>query len=332
MKYVDLKNFTQENGAMPIYLFEGEEAYFREKGEAMLKTRFVQEPTLDYCSFDGASLKGDKLKELVDAVNCFPFISERRIVRVNELYITDKEYEAYLQDTFENPPQNSILLIVNSAKQKTGGAVLAKKPNVTHVDCGRADEETIKRWIYVTCKREGVYADGVTCGKIAAYCVLDMARIAKETEKLLSYCVATQTGKLTDEIVDMLVTPDFEYKNYELAEAVSKKNYSEYMRILQDLSTKGLNETALLSSIASHFRGLYEASLLRGSDKEAAATLGLKEYAVKKRREQAAKFPAGLLFGFYSGIFQAISDIKCGKLTPSSALKRVTAELFFKKS
>jgi DNA polymerase III delta subunit len=331
LKYVDFKKFTDENSAMPVYLFEGEEAYFREKGESMLKARFVQEPTLDYCSFDGNSLKGEKLKELVDAVNCFPFVSERRIVRVSELYVSEKDYEGYLKPLFENPPKDSILLIVNSGKPKTGGAALSKKPNVTHVDCGKAAEETIKRWIYITCKREGVYVDGVTCGKLAAYCVLDMARIAKETEKLLSYCQAKGETRLTDEIVDMLVTADFEYKNYELADAVSRKNYSGYLHILADLFTKGFNETALLSSIGSHFRGLYEISLMRGSDKEVAAALGVKEYAAKKRREQAAKFKKGELFALYSGVFGAISDIKCGKLTPASALKRVTAELFFKK-
>ena len=31
MKYVEFKKFTDENGALPIYLFEGEEVYFREK-------------------------------------------------------------------------------------------------------------------------------------------------------------------------------------------------------------------------------------------------------------------------------------------------------------
>ena len=86
MKYVDFKKFTDENGAQPIYLFEGEEVYFREKGEAMLKTRYLQEPTLDYASFDGGTLKGDKLKTLVDAVNCFPFISDKRIFNTSVFY------------------------------------------------------------------------------------------------------------------------------------------------------------------------------------------------------------------------------------------------------
>ena len=59
MKYVDFRKFTDEHGAQPIYLFEGEEVYFHEKGEALLRSRFVQEPLLDYVAFDGNALKGE---------------------------------------------------------------------------------------------------------------------------------------------------------------------------------------------------------------------------------------------------------------------------------
>ena len=329
MKYVDFKKFTDEHGAQPVYVFEGEEVYFREKGEALLKSRFVQEPTLDYSSFDGASLKGEKMKALVDAVNSFPFVSERRLVKVSEFYPTEKEYDAYLKPLFENPPVASSLLIVNGSKGKTGTAAFAKKPNVTFVDCGRADEETIKKWIYLTCKKSGVYADGITCGKLASYCVFDMSRIAMETEKLLGYCVAKGIERLTDEIVDALVYPDTEYKKYELANALARKNYSAFMRILKDLLSHGYNETELLSTLASYFKSLYEVAVCRGSDGEIAAALGLKEYAVRKNREQAAKFSVEDLLAYYNAVYGAVSAIKCGELTPSAALKAVTATLFF---
>ena len=332
MKYVDFKKFTDENGAQPIYLFEGEEVYFREKGEALLRSRYLQEATLDYASFDGAALKGDKIQALVDAANCFPFISERRIVRVSEFYPTEKDFEEYLAELFKNPPRDTILLIVNSSKGKTGTAALAKKPNVTFVDCSRSDEETIKKWIYITCKRAGIYADSVTCGKLACYCVYDMSRIAMETEKLLGYCESTGAKRLTDEIVDGLVYPDAEYKIYELANALSRRNYSTFMRIIKDLSTRGFNETSLLSSLASYFKGLYEASVSKGSDQEIAMSLGIKEYAAKKNREQAAKFTKAELLGYYNAVYGAISAVKCGELTPPSALKAVTAKLFFEKS
>ena len=187
VKYVDFKKFTDENGAQLIYLFEGEEGYFREKGEELLKARFLQEPSLDYASFDGSDLKGEKMKTLADAVACFPFVSQKRVVRVTEFYPTEKEFDAYLKPLFEDPPSSGLLLIVNTGKGKTGTAALAKKPNVTYVDCARSDEETIKRWISITCKRAGIYADGITCGKLASYCVNDMSRISKETEKLLCW-------------------------------------------------------------------------------------------------------------------------------------------------
>ena len=329
MKYVDFKKFTDENGAQSIYLFEGEEGYFRERGETLLKARFLQEQTLDYISFDGVSLKGDKILEIVEALNAFPFMSERRIVRVSEFYPTEKEYETYLKKTFENPPTSGMLLIVNGAKPKMGGATLSKKPNVTHIDCGKADEETIKKWIYLTCKKEGVYADGVTCGKLALYCNLDMARIAKETEKLLSYCEAEKIQRLSDELVDSLVYPDAEYKLYELTNALARKNYGAFMKILNELAVKGYNELSLLSSLASYFKGLYEVLNMKGSDGEIANALGIKEYAVKKNREQAVKFQKGELLRVYNGVYQAISDVKCGVMTPQSALKTVTARLFF---
>ena len=332
MKYVDFKKFTDENGAQPIYLFEGEEVYFREKGEALLRSRYLQEATLDYASFDGAALKGDKIQALVDAANCFPFISERRIVRVSEFYPTEKDFEDYLAELFKNPPRDTILLIVNTSKGKTGTAALAKKPNVTFVDCSRSDEETIKKWIYITCKRAGIYADSVTCGKLASYCVYDMSRIAMETEKLLGYCESTGAQRLTDEIVDGLVYPDAEYKIYELANALSRRNYSTFMRIVKELSTRGFNETSLLSSLASYFKGLYEVSVSKGSDQEIAMSLGIKEYSAKKNREQAAKFTKAELLGYYNAVYGAISSVKCGELTPPSALKAVTAKLFFEKS
>ena len=147
MKYVDFKKFTDENCAQPIYLFEGEENYFRDKAELLLKSRFLQEATLDYSAFDGGSLKGDKMRDLVASANSFPFISEKRVVKVSEFYPTEKDYDAYLKDYFEQPSADSIVMIFNTQKSKTGGAALAKKPNVTHVDCSRSDEETIKRWI-----------------------------------------------------------------------------------------------------------------------------------------------------------------------------------------
>ena len=43
MKFVLFKKSLEE-GAAPVYLFDGEEEYFKERGEEMLKAKFLQEP------------------------------------------------------------------------------------------------------------------------------------------------------------------------------------------------------------------------------------------------------------------------------------------------
>ena len=55
MKYTELKNDIQE-GAKSIYLLEGDDAYFRMKGEEMIKCAFLQMPELNYSTFDGEAL------------------------------------------------------------------------------------------------------------------------------------------------------------------------------------------------------------------------------------------------------------------------------------
>ncbi len=329
MKYTELKKSLEEDGVRPIYLFEGEEGYFRAGGVETVCSRFTLDKTLDYASFDGGQLKGDKIKSLVAAVEAFPFLSEKRVVKVTEFYPTEKEYDGYLKGLFESPPQTSVLFIVNSAKGKKDGAKLSEKPNVTFVDCNRADGETVKKWIYVTAKRAGVYADGVTCGKIADSCVLDMSRISKETEKLLTYCRAKGLNRISDELVDEIVYPDAEYKIYELSGALARKNYSAFCKIALDLKSKGFDELALLSSLCYHFRDVYDCAVTTGSDKETAALLSLREFAVKKNREQAGKMGKERAKECYSSLYSLIGGVKSGAYTPVSAWKTAIARLFF---
>lgn len=326
MKYVDFKKFTDENGAQPVYLFEGEETYFRDGGAALLLKRFVSDKSLDYSAFDGAALKNDK-SAFTAACASYPFLSEKRFVKISEWYPSEKDYEAYLKPIAENPSPAVIVAIFNSAKTKAGAARLSSKKGITVVDCAKSDEQTIVKWIYITLKRAGVASDGATCGRLAEYCIYDMSRIAKETEKLIAYCEATGNAALSDAIVDEIVYPDSQYKIYELSNALAARNAEKFERIAAELFTKGFDETSLLSSLNSYFRNLYETSRATGSEKEIAVALGMNEYAVKKTRRQASEMGREKVFSSYEYLYSALGKIKCGMLTPQAAFKEVKAKL-----
>ncbi len=325
MKYVDFKKFTDENGAQSVYLFEGEEVYFRDGGINQLLTRYVSDKTLDYATFEGSAIKNNK-NAFLAACASYPFLSERRLVRVTEWYPTDKEYESTLKPIVENPTPGVTLAIVNAAKLKSGATKLSAKKGVTVVDCAKSDEQTVVKWIFLTLRRAGVAADAATCGKVAEYCVYDMSRIAKETEKLILYCRA-KDEPLSDRVVDEIVYPDSAFKIYELSNALAAGNGEKFEKIASELFTKGFDENALISSLCSYFRTLYEVSTAGGSEREIAANLQMNEYAVKKNRRQASETGRKKVYECYEYLFKLLGKIRSGALTANAAFKEAKAKL-----
>ncbi len=327
MKYTQLKqDITQ--GARPIYLLEGEESYFRTQGELQIRNAFVTMPELNFTAFAGEDLRASAISELVGAWNEYPFLSEKRVVCVREFYPTEKEYETYLKKYFESPADTGILVIVNGKKAEKTRADLTKKPNVTVIDCRKADEEQIEKWIFLTCKRAKVNISQSACSLMAAFCVCDMSRIALETEKLIAY--AGEGGSIDEKIVEEVVYKDAEYKIYEMTGALAVRRFDRFAEILQDLQTKGYDEVAVISFLCSYFKNLYEISLLTGTNEEVGKALGMKEYPVKKSREQIRTFGAERVREWYLALFDLISDIKSGRRTPEGALEQTIAKIFLK--
>ena len=117
MKFTQLKEDLKA-GARPIYLIEGDDAYFRIKAEEQIKAAFLQNAELNFSTFDGAQYKGQALTEITSALSAFPFMSDKRIVKISEFYPAESDFERYLKPLFENFPETTVLLIVNSQTKK----------------------------------------------------------------------------------------------------------------------------------------------------------------------------------------------------------------------
>ncbi|MBE7088422.1 MAG: DNA polymerase III subunit delta [Clostridiales bacterium] len=325
MKYTELKASIAQ-GAKSIYLLEGDDAYFRSHGENMIKNAFLTMPELNYSCFDGEALKGSNFTEFASQIKSFPFMAEKRIVKITELHPSESDYEAYLKPVFENFPESTILIIVNS-KSKKGAVDFKRKGFITYIDCNKSDEETVTKWVYITFKRAGIVADITACTKIAQYCLCDMSRVSVEVDKLIAYA---EGGNISIKDVDALVYKDAEYRIYEMTNAIARKNYSQFCAIAYDLISKGSDEISLLTSLFTYFKNLLIIATSYESDSSLAPVLGMKEYGVKKSREQAEYFGEKKLSFFVNSLYGKISSIKCGEITPDSAFRLSIAEIFFK--
>ena len=324
MKFTELKDSLKE-GAACIYLLEGEDAYFRRSGEQMIKSAFLTMPELNFAAFDGENLKGAGYTELAAAVKNYPVMAEKRIVKVSELYPSENDYEKYLKPLFEDFPPTTILLIVNAGGRR--GVELKRKKQVTYVNCAKAEPESVQKWIYITLKRAGVVAPISACVKIAEYCLNDMSRVAVEVDKIIAY--KGGAGELAAEEVDALVFKDAEYRLYELTNTVPRRDYSKFCEIADELLKKGGDELLVLNGLLNFFKTLLTVMTARGSNAAVGEQFKMKEFAVKKSREQAAAMGEDRLKKLISSVYGAVSDIKGGRITPKSAYLKVRADIFF---
>ncbi len=326
MKFVQLENHLKEK-LCPIYLAEGDEAYFRDHAVKRIReTCAISQPLVNEIRYEGESLKGDRLFAFRDALYSLPLFDEKRLVRVYEFYPSEREWETALASYAANPCSSTVLVIVNGGK-KAGAAELKKKSGVTFIDCAKENEETLTRWLFSLLRREGLLADSDAAALMVRYCAQDAARLRMEAEKLK--LALGQGGRVTCETVEAFVAKDTEYKIYELTQAASRRNCSAFTEILGDMLQKGYDENAALSALTAHYRTLTEISLAKGSDAEIAKTLGIKPYAVQKNRETVSRLGRERAEELYRGLYALSCGAKSGLYTKTGALYAAIAKIFF---
>lgn len=323
MKFTELKD-DLKNGRRQIYLFEGDDAYFRTSAEKQVKDAFLETPELNFTAFDGEKYKGTALADITSALEVFPFMSECRVVKVTEFYPTEQEYEKYLKPLFENFPETALLMIVNSQTKK--GCDLKKKKFVTYFDCNKADRETVARWAYLTMKKAGVSSSAEACEAIADYCVTDMARVSREVEKLIEW---GKGALITKADVDELVYKDADYRIYQMTNAVARGDYAAFTEICRDLLSKGYDSNAVISSLINYLKNLLTVLASDAPRDEIAAQLKLKDYVMAKTAQQAKAMGQKRLTGLINSLYDLAASAKGGLITSSGALESAFAQIFF---
>ena len=327
MKFVQLAKSLKEEGLSPVYLIEGEEAYFRDHAvESIRAACRLANPTLNDARYEGDQLKGEGLAALRRALETLPFFDEKRLVRAYEFYPAEREWDAYFKPYAENPAPTTVFLIVNAGK-KANAADLKKKKGVVYVDCSRESEETLARWLFGVARRQGLAMDADAASLMVRYCAQDAARMKLETEKLAA--ILGGNARVDRAAVEAYVAKDTEYKIYELTQAASRRNFALFSEILADMLEKGSDEHAVLAALVSHYRTLAEVAGMAGSDAEVAKTLWVQPYAVQVNREAARRLGKARVQEMYLSLYELSSGAKSGLYGKTGALFEAIAKIFF---
>lgn len=305
MKFTELKA-SLEN-PLKIYLLEGEESFFRDRGVELIKSRFLIEPDLNLTNLNGAALKSD-LSPLIAALPVCPFLGDYRVIVVTEWYPTVSDFKNGALSAFFNSDLASTIVVISN---KSKCDALKKQKSVTTVDCGRAELSVISRYLQAKAREAQLIISRQNCEMIAEYCNYDMSKINVEIEKLISYCIGN--AEIDSEAINLLVVKETDYKIYETVNFIALKQFDKAYSALGELADLG-NEQVLLVSLYYHFRRLLLISTSNKSDAQIASLLGVKDYAVKKCRQQARAFSPKTLMSITKALADYDAKFKSGEM------------------
>lgn len=313
MRIEELKKSLEKEIA-PIYIIDGDDAYLRELAVREIKNKCLGENDVDFCSYDGASVKNDP-ESLVSALLQYPFISEKRVVLIRDYApsatdLKNKSLSAYLS----SPAQTSVLIIANVSPCDN----LKKISCAEKVDCSKASPSVVARYVAVTLKRRGISISEENARTLGEYCLFDMTRVCGETEKLAAYCYGKTEA--TKEDVNAIVIRDTDYRIYEMTEKLAQKNADGALEILNDMLYKNADPQKLFISVYYYFRRLFFCAVSNKSYGELAKDLGIKEFAAQKSVAQAKKIGARKLKNVITSFEKCDAGFKSGLISLDNAL------------
>lgn len=303
----ELKKHIRAGQLLPAYLVTGEDAFLL--SSALKQFRALAEPMPDFNLSEIVS--PPSAQTVIEACESLPLGADRRVVVVTQCGKTDMSaLGAYLDN-----PCPSTVLVFAAEKPESGLSKIVNR--FTIVDCSKLDTRTVLSWIAVKTRecQSGITESAAKL--LIEYCANDMSRVSAELTKLCAYRYG---GVISDDDVIELTSPTLDFKIFALSEAVANKQPQKAAVILRNLSESGASPVLLLGMLYAHFRRLLYVAVTPSYDRMA-ADLGVKEYAVKKAKEQSARFTPMKLKRICDNLRRADFDVKSGRMTDKVALE-----------
>ncbi len=294
----ELKNF---------YLLEGDDYYLYDRAFLMIKKAAnitLEDFNITVFDDDNFSIDG-----LMSSLEVLPMGDDKKIVIIKNVAKITENDKKKLENYLKNPLESTILVVFDYFDKFS-----SLKDFGEFVDCKRFDRSLATNFIVNEFAKRNKQISGEACEALLDYCNGYLTRVVNEIDKLAYYDL--DENLITKKLVEMLVNKDVEYVVFELTEALGRKNGDKAIRILDQME----KEPGLLGLITSHFRRLFFISTSDLDDKALSGLLGVKEYAIKKQREQVKNFSKIQLKRIFALLEEVDYKIKSGAMLQENAL------------
>ncbi len=309
----------------PIYLFEGEEAFFHEEGIRLLTHALFPEGA---SSVDREALWGAdfSLDEVLDLAETYPMGAASRLIVIRGAEALRSADSDRLRRYLERPNPKSCVVFSDTAFDRRRALYKALVAGATRITCGRLDESEAAAWVRGRLRERGFgigadLADAIAAGSAAQ----GLSRLDAELQKLMDAIGSPRPVAPGD--LALLADAPRVADAFRLAARIVRGERGEAVLALRALLQSGEDPIRLLGGLSWYFRNALKArvaSTRRLPPREMAALYGLDPGRVDRFQREIGPGPSGPLQDALAECLRADRELKgAGARDPAQALERL---------
>lgn len=294
-----------------VYLLFGEEDYLRRQYRDRLRQALAGNDTMNCTYFEG---KETKTGTLIDLAETLPFLSERRVLIVENCGLFKKGGEQ-LADYIRELPDTAYFVFVEKEVDKRSRLYKAVKEKGRATEFSAQDEGTLIKWIAGLAAKEKKQMPSGEIRYFLEKTGTDMENIRMELEKL--FCYTYEKEQVTREDIDAVCIRQTSNRIFEMTEAAAGGNQKKALDLYYDLLALKEPPMRILFLLVRQFNLLMQVKECRkkGYDNRTTAEkTGLHSFVVGKYAAQAEKFESSFLKEAVRMGAEAEEAVKTGKM------------------
>lgn len=299
--YFSLRKEIESGKFRPIYVLQGDEPYYIDQLSDFIVDKALQEDERDFnlSIYYGSDAN---IRELISTCKQYPAFSQYKVVVLRESQNISKQSGGHGKDLdllgiyAENPLRSTILVVCNKE-----GAIKSKpfldslKKNKTGVIFDSAkvkNDRDLKVVISNYAASIGCNIDIKSTDMLAEFIGNDLSRMFSELDKLK--LLVKEGNNITPELIEKNIGISKDYNNFELEDALAKRNVEKAYRIVNYFEKNPKNNPVVVT--VSMLFGFFTSVLLVRASKDQSqgallAATGTKSvWRLGKFREAAQRY------------------------------------------
>ena len=317
----------------PVYLMEGTEEYIKQQGLARLCER-VLPAGLEQMNV--SELLNPEADELIAAGETVPFMSDRRVVIVQECDLlqagrkqeNESKIEALLDWLPRIPPEACLVFWVKGKADGRKKLYTYLKKNAVIVDFSPMTDMECNQWVQRSLRAMNKQISTDCAAQFVFTVGRDAALLKQEMDKLAHY--AQERDTIAPEDIDAVCTKSLECTVFQMVDAQVAGKYAEAFTLLDSMVRNGEDRMGILAMLLRQYRILYHMRCLieeRTPGQAQASLLGIPPFAVDRTRQQASSYSAASLKNAYTWLLQLEYQIKTGQMPAEGCAETALLQL-----